>query len=253
MYRAVDELIVMNFTLVFRKFLPISVLVILFGCNSDSNIIVPEVSTIQTNVDFSGTPNLQTESGVFVLDSVLATLYSIRFPECTELGLHTSSLFPLAHAGHSDIEIPSNWARPTFVDLLNPTSIETSVELQTPQPLCDGVVTWARWDGGTFDLPTPQPISTFSIQAIGSCQPHDEGEPVDFVLETTVPAERVRSLQDSFVEQSGTQLHFHLDIDPTDMLQNIPCTPELNDQSSVYALQILLNLQQGTTWIWEWT
>ncbi len=238
--------------LFYRRFAPVMTFVFYLGCVENPHSSQPLVSEIHTTVHFSGRPNLQTEGAVFVLDTAFATLYSIRFPECTEVSKRTVSLLPFAYAGHSDIEISSNWSRPTFIDLLNPVDVDATVQLDEAQSICDGVVTWARWDGGTFDLPTPEPNSTFSIQVIGYCQPLNGDEPMDFVLETAVPAERVASFEDGVANERDTQLNFRLDIDPTDMLQNIPCTPELNDESSVYALQLLLNLQQGTTWTWEW-
>jgi len=49
-----------------------------------------------------------------------------------------------------------------------------------------------------------------------------------------------------------TALYFQLDIDLSDMLEDVVCSNDLLDNPDTNALQILFNLQQSSLWTSEW-
>ena len=228
----------------------------------DEAMVHSLISEVTVVVQFEGTPTLiQTNGDSFMLNEAFGVLYSIRFFECppAEASLFERPWFTFVqpvYAGHSDILIPTNWNRPSYINLLSPDVITQTIEFQE-QSVCDGAVTWARWDGGTFELPTPEPDETFSIHLSGTCTPVNETDEIQFSLQTSVPSEVVRPLNDvvdNDVLDSGqfTALHFQLDIDLTDMLQDVVCSIDLLDNPETNALQVLYNIQQSSSWTSEW-
>ena len=233
--------------------------VLTFSCRSesDSKTVYSLVSSVSIAVELNGSPTLSNQNGdVFTLDEAYGVLYSVRFSECSQ----GKSLLPQsiqipflgsAYAGHSDILIPTNWKTPTHIDFLNPSAIYQIIEFQE-QSICDAVVTWARWDGGTFNLPNPEPESTYSVYVSGSCVPPTETEEIEFILQTSVPSEVVQPLNGIVDSGQFTALYFQLDIDLSDMLEDVVCSNDLLDNPDTNALQILFNLQQSSLWTSEW-
>ena len=225
--------------------------VFMAGCISVENSIQSNISTVQTTVEFVGTPLLEHSNGdVFKLEQVAAVLYSIRFMEC-EYTSAVDSFLPInsANAGHSEINIPSNWNRPTYINVLNPADIHTEVSM-TPQSICLGGITWARWDGGTVDLPFEEPETAFSMYLRGSCK-DAVGHERSFELFTAVPSEKIDSpisLDDGIFDT----LKFTVVFDTTELLHKIECSDDSLGNSSSSALQALFNLQNNAHWIWEW-
>ena len=215
------------------------------------------ISTVSVAVRFDGSPTLfNTNGDVFTLDEAYGVLYSVRFSECSEVKHFQPQrrhipFIRSSYAGHSDILIPTNWNAPTHIDLLNPFSIVQSIEFQE-QSICDGIVTWARWDGGTIDLPTPEPEQAYSIYVSGSCIPSTDAEEIEFTIQTSVPSEVVQPLNSVVDSGEYTALHFQLDIDLSDMLEDVVCSIDLLDNPDTSALQILYNIQQRSTWTSEW-
>ena len=222
------------------------------GCNAEDTVVHSSISTVRTTVAFTGTPVLHRDNGdVFRLDNVAAILYSVRFLACSD-GIAGYSLIPMntADAGHSDIVIPTNWNRPTYIDVLSPDTVFTEIHFE-PQSICLGAVTWARWDGGTYDLPLEELGTTFSMYMRGSCV-DSEGFERFFDISTSVPSERIDSLAE--LEDDGTSdtLNFTLVVDTTELLHKIECSDDLLENSSSSALQALFNLQNNAHWTWEW-
>ena len=221
------------------------------GCTSVDETMQPNISTIQTTVEFIGTPLLEHSNGdVFNLGQVSAVLYSVRFMECEDTST-ASSFLPInyATAGHSEINIPSNWNRPTYIDVLNPVTIHAEVSM-TAQSVCLGAVTWARWDGGTVDLPSEEPEMAFSMYLRGSCE-DSVGNERFFELFTAVPSEKIDSpisLDDGIFDT----LKFTVVFDTTELLHKIECNDDTLGNTSSSALQVLFNLQNNAHWIWEW-
>ena len=222
------------------------------GCTPDQTLLRSNISTVRTTVNVVGTPLLDRPNGdVFSLEQVSATLYSVRFLECdTTAGV--SSFLPVnsAFAGHSDIAIPTNWNRPTYIDVLNPHTIETEIVME-PQSICLGAVTWARWDGGTFDLPPEEPEETFSMLLRGSCT-DAVGEERLFEVLTAVPSEKIDSPTEFDGNGTVDTLNFTVVFDTTELLHKIECSDDLLDNSSSSALQALFNIQNNSEWVWEW-
>ena len=220
----------------------------------DSGLVEPLFSNVDIHLELSNTPDLLNERGdVFQIDRAVAVLYSIRFLECSgETSWYSPAdfLLPSAFAGHSDIAIPTHWNRPTYLNLLEPRSIDTTLSFPE-QSICQLALTWARWDGGTFDLPEPPPTSTFSVSVAGQCTAVDTQQPIDFVLETAVPSEAVLPVTFEKMDIQSADLQFSLDIDVSDMLETIDCTSDLVDNADRQALQVLYNIQQNTTWTLE--
>lgn len=237
----------------------ITALVLTVSCRSE---LSPEtahsmVSTVSIAVEFNGSPTLSNQNGdVFTLTEAYGVLYSVRFSECSEVkkSLQQSISFPFlgsAFAGHSDILIPTHWNTPTHIDFLNPQLISQSIEFPE-QSICDGVVTWARWDGSTVDLPNPEPEQAYSVYVSGSCIPSTETEEIEFTLQTAVPSEAVQPLNSVVDSGQFTALYFQLDIGLSDMLEDVDCSNDLLDNPDTNALQILFNLQQSSIWTSEW-
>ncbi len=220
----------------------------------DSGLVEPLFSNVDIHLELSNTPILLNERGdMFEIDTAVAVLYSIRFIECSnETSWYSPQDFflPRALAGHSEIAIPSNWNRPTYLDLLQPHSIDTTISFPE-QSICHLVLTWARWDGGTFDLPEPTPSTTFSVYVAGQCTAGDDQQQIDFILETAVPSEVVLPITFEELVIQSPDLKFALDIDVSDMLETIDCTSDLVDNPDRQALQVLYNLQQNATWTLE--
>jgi hypothetical protein len=211
-----------------------------------------DVSTIQTTVEFVGEPRLEMENGdLFVLEEAFAVLYSVRFYPCPNT-VRYEYIFPIstARAGHSDIEIDTNWNRPTHIDLLDPTSIHTEVQME-PQSICSGAVTWARWDAATFDVPYETVESTYSVLLRGNCRNEDD-EQYQFELSTSVPSEKVQSTVVAELNDGVDTLNFTVAFDTTDLLHKIECNDDLMINSSPLALQVLYNIQNNAIWNWEW-
>ena len=152
-------------------------------------------------------------------------------------------------AGHSDVFIPSDWNRPTYINLLDPVSLQTEVSIE-PQSICKGAITWARWDGGTFDMPLDEPEEAFSIFISGTCIDSSDVERA-FVLSTSVPAEKIHP--PSISEDDGTfdTLNFTVVVDTSELLHKIECSDDMSENSSSL-LQALLNVQNNALWTWEW-
>ena len=223
----------------------------MMGCTLVDEAMQSNISTIQTTVEFVGTPLLEHSNGdVFDLEQVSAVLYSIRFMECEDTST-ASSFQPInyATAGHSEINIPTNWNRPTYIDVLNPETIQTEAFIN-PQSICLGAVTWARWDGGTFNIPSDEPEMAFSIYLQGSCK-DAVGNERAFELFTAVPSEKIDSplsLDDGIFDT----LKFTVVFDTTELLHKIECNDDTLGNTSSSALQALFNLQNNAHWIWEW-
>ena len=225
---------------------------LLWSCAHVRTLAHSDISTVRTKVEFIGTPLLTMENGdVFRLETAAAVLYSVRFLQCTDVS-DGYALIPInnADAGHSDIAIPTNWNRPTYIDLLNPSPIQTEIEIE-PQSICLGAVTWARWDGGTFDLPLEEPEATFSMLLSGSCTDSD-GDERSFSLFTSVPSERIESPTELDDDGASDTLNFTVVFDTTQLLHKIECSDDLLVSSSSQALQALFNVQNNAHWIWEW-
>ena len=223
----------------------------LLACSS-SSMESFKVSTIRTNVEFTGIPQVELSNGdVFILEDAFAVLYSIRFYQCPSSVMYRNfSPISSVYAGHSDIAIETNWNRPTHIDLLNPTVIETEVFIE-PQSICSGAVTWARWDGATLDLPSERPDATYSVVIRGRCQNNLEQQQ-QFEMLTSVPSEKIQSIFEFEVYDDADTLNFTVAFDTTDLLHKIECNDDLTFNSSPLALQVLYNIQNNATWTWEW-
>ena len=225
---------------------------LLWSCAPQLTVVHSEITTVRTNVNFIGTPLLTMENGdVFRIETAAAVLYSVRFLECAE-ERDGYSFVPIntADAGHSDIFIPTNWNRPTYIDLLDPTPIQTELLIE-PQSICLGAVTWARWDGGTFDLPSEEPEATFSMLLSGSCT-DSEGDERSFSLSTSIPSEKIAAPTELDDDGASDTLNFTVVFDTTHLLHKIECSDDLLVGSSSQALQALFNIQNNAHWIWEW-
>ena len=120
-----------------------------------------------------------------------------------------------------------------------------------PQSICSGAVTWARWDGATFDLPSEINDTTYSVFLRGSCH-NSMGEQKQFELYTAVPSEQIQSTDLVEMNDDMDTLNFTVAFDTTDLLHKIESNDDLTFNSSPLALQVLYNIQNNATWTWEW-
>ena len=226
-------------------------IVLLFACGPDHQGY-STVSSINVEIDVTGIPDGERPNGdVFTLERANVVLYSIRFPECEALSRSMSFFFPVAHAGHSDVNIPSNWNRPTVLDLLEPTPLMVQYHIPE-QSMCFAASTFARWDESTLNLPVDEELGeAYSIELLGSCSTLS-GEEHTFIIQTAVPSERIEPLSGQHQSPDIDTLKYRIVFDTTDLLNKIECRAETFDDSSPAGLQALTNLQNNALRSWEW-
>lgn len=212
----------------------------------------PLVSNIEVLVEVKGSPNVDLSNGdSYFIESAEAVLYSIRFPECEELTRSASWFIPAAYAGHSDINISSNWNRPTVLDLLEPKEILYQYAIPE-QTICFVATTFARWDGSTSNLPEDIiPEEPFSIRLQGNCSSSD-GEDVNFDIQTSIPSEKIEAVPMQNEHQMFDTLKYTIVFDTTELLSQINCHPETFSDENASGLQALTNLQNNAFRSLEW-
>ena len=163
-------------------------------------------------------------------------LYSIRLPYCqSSTAMHTIGLNS-ALAGHSEINISSDWQSPFKMNLMDSDLVEVTTEFP-PQQLCHLATTYARWDGSTMNIDNFAEDS-FSILLEGQCL----GDSVtQFRLETKVPAERVLDITSSEINGSGSVLMVKREFILDKVLDGLDCK-YVEDWSASDAIQLLSNL-----------
>lgn len=195
---------------------------------------------------------------VFVVDYAYAVLYSIRLGDCSLYAQnHTNPVFhslldffvPSALAGHSDIDIPTNWQYPYVVDLLNPQSVEIYREFGE-QSVCDFALTFARADGDTYGIELPdvdREILGSSLLIQATCI-HPQGRR-SMLLQTSIPSERVErvSVEGNPAENQRYMGDLSIIGYTENMFGGVGCDTEEN----VASLQVLLNLQRDMHWTWS--
>ena len=195
---------------------------------------------------------------MFVVDYAYVVLYSIRLGDCSLYAKNTANpvfhslldfFVPSALAGHSDIDVPTNWQYPYVVDLLKPQSVEIYREFRE-QSVCDFALTFARADEDTNGIelpPVDRDIIGSSLLLHTTCI-HPQGRR-SMLLQTSIPSERVERVSVEGKPEENQRYMGDLSIIgyTENMFHGVGCDTEEN----VASLQVLLNLQRDMYWTWS--
>lgn len=216
------------------------------GQSADTALTVIEIQEATYQVQWS--PLMDSRVGVDGLATITrfdVVLYSMRLPEC----LNTASQsfgFNSAWAGHSDINIPSDWQQPQVLSLVTDGTVEHTQSFPS-QRLCHVGVTYARWDGATLNVPntTEEP---YSILLEGVCDVGEEQIP--FRLQTKIPSERIMDTFDEDLMESKNGLRVTIGLRPDSALEDLDCH-QISSWDDTVPLQVLTNLQTTSLWSME--
>lgn len=187
--------------------------------------------------------SIQEDYGI-ALSRFEVVLYSMRLPTCSDVAWQWLG-FNSAYAGHSEINIPSNWLEPTVLNLLDDGWIEHQVFF-LEQSICELAITYARWDGDTKYV-VDEAEESFSILLEGVCLENN----TPFRLETKVPSEQIVELPE-LGHSTGSNLDVRLEISLDRVLNPLDCT-QLDTWTAKQALEVLSTIQTNNIWSTELT
>ena len=216
----------------------------LFACLQPAEEVLDavKVQSADYGVTWSALSSEIIESNQMALSRFEVVLYSIRLPTCSNLSLNSWGINQ-AFAGHSEINIPSNWMQPTVLNLLEDGALHHYVEFDE-QSLCELGVTYARWDGGTNNV-VDGSEDAFSILLEGICTESN----IPFRLETKVPSERILDLV-GMLTGEGNNLSVLLEIPLDTVLNPLDCS-QVDNWTASQALELLSVIQTNSNWYLE--
>lgn len=222
---------------------------VLFSCqrSSDSGEVFSEYNSINYQLNFTNHREqisvFKNNFGeIFQLDIGYVVPYSIRIYECSShVNILNYYLISNAYAGHSEFAIATDWGQPQVQNILDPKNVQSFVQFPN-QSLCELMLTFARADSDTLNLPTAISMNNLSIYLKGTCEKDFELQ--DFEIFTAIPSEKLFDLSSKMPSHSEDSLMVLIEMSFDSLFENISCG---QSDSNVAGLQALTNILKSTT------